>query len=401
VLKTLRRAEYAELIALFFLQGAASGMWLVPLSAVLDSYGLQPIKVWAFATNALAAVVSPLIIGGMADRSGSPVRVLRGLSLATAAATALAGTAIKFHWNPWLVLSLIQLYALCSAPAFSLISSIVFARLTSAQSEFGPVRAMATLGWMAGCLIISAFHVDNSAWAIYIAAITSLLVCLCAGLVPPQVAPRFDGPLSWRARLGLDALALLKNRDHRVVFIIVGTFIIPISGFYPYAPLNLRDFGFIHTSAWMSLAQTTEVLSMLALGTLLLRWRLKWIFACGLAIGVVRFIFSALPCKAALLVGITLHGASFALVYITAQIYVDQRVDAGWRTRAQALLSLMYNGFGSLIGYLACGWWFGACASPAGPQWSIFWPGLGCGMAVVLVYFLLAYQGLKDAKNQA
>ena len=39
VLKTIRRAEYAELIALFFLQGAASGMWLVPLSAMLDAHG--------------------------------------------------------------------------------------------------------------------------------------------------------------------------------------------------------------------------------------------------------------------------------------------------------------------------------------------------------------------------
>jgi len=46
-----------------------------------------------------------------------------------------------------------------------------------------------------------------------------------------------------------------------------------------------------------------------------------------------------------LLAGTTLHGACYALVYITAQIYVEQRVDPGWRARAQALLNLMYNGF--------------------------------------------------------
>jgi transposase len=83
----------------------------------------------------------------------------------------------------------------------------------------------------------------------------------------------------------------------------------------------------------------------------------------------------------------------YALVYITAQIYVEQRVDPGWRARAQALLNLMYNGFGSLIGYLACGWWFAACTHPAGTQWPVFWSGLAAGMAVVLVYFLVAYQG--------
>jgi MFS family permease len=399
VLKTLRRAEYAELIALFFLQGAASAMWLVPLSALLDAYNLQSIKVWAFAANALAAFISPLLVGGMADRSGSPVPVLRWMSVATAVAAAIAGFAMKSHWNPGLVLALIQIYALCAAPAFSLISSIVLSRVVSAQSEFGPVRAMGTLGWIAGCLVISAFHADGSVWATYITAITCLLVCVCASFLPPVKTPAFgSGHLSWHERLGLDALTLLKNRDHRVVFIIVAAFNIPISGFYPYGPPALRDLGFTHLSAWMSLGQTTEVLSMFVLGGLLLRWRLKWIFACGLSFGVLRFVISALPYKAALVTGISMHGASFALVYITAQLYVDQRVEVSWRTRAQALLNLMYNGVGNLIGYIVCGWWFASCTIPLGTHWPAFWLGLSGGMAVVLVYFLTAYQGQK-ARN--
>jgi MFS family permease len=393
VLKTIRRAEYAELIALFFLQGAASGIWLVPLSALLDAHGLRSIKVWAFATNALAAFVSPLLFGGMADRSESPVRVLRGLSFAAAALAAMAGTAIQFRWNAWLALALIQATALCMSPAFSLISSIVLARLQFAQLEFGPIRAMATVGWMAGCWVISAFHADSSALAVYLGAAASLLVCLCAGFVPPQLSPRSAGRLSWHERLGLDALTLLKNRDHRVIFIIVGAFNITLTGYYPYGPLQIRELGFTRVSAWMSLAQTTEVLSMFALGALLHRFRLKWILACGLAIGVVRFALCALPFREAMLAGTTLHGACYALVFITAQIYVEQRVDPGWRTRAQALLNLMYNGFGSLIGYLACGWWFAVCAHPSGTQWPVFWSGLAAGMAVVLVYFLAAYQG--------
>ena len=393
MLKPIRRAEYAELIALFFLQGAASGMWLVPLSAMLDAHGLRSIKVWAFATNALAAFVSPLLFGGMADRSGSPVLVLRGLSFAAAVLAAMVGTALQFHWNSWLVLALIQATALCLAPAFSLISSIVMARLQFAQSEFGPIRAMATLGWIVGCWVISACHADDSSLAVYLAAAASLLVCLCAGFVPPQKSLRLAGQLSWHARLGLDALTLLKNRDHRVIFIIIAAFNIPLTGFYPYAPLHIRELGFTRISAWMSLAQTTEILSMFALGALLHRCRLKWILACGLAIGIVRFVLCALPFKAGLLAGTALHGACYALVFITAQIYVEQRVDPSWRTRAQALLNLMYNGFGSLIGYLACGWWFAACTHPTGAQWPVFWSGLAVGMAVVLVYFLAAYQG--------
>lgn len=144
----------------------------------------------------------------------------------------------------------------------------------------------------------------------------------------------------------------------------------------------------------MTLGQVTEMIGMFILGALLLKWRLKWIFACGLAFGVLRFVLSAFNTKAWLLAGTFLHGCSFSLVFITAQIYLDQRVDAAWRARAQALMALMNSGVGNLIGYLGIGWWFTACARPAGTQWSLFWSGLAAAAAAVLVYFLTAYRGI-------
>src|SRR5436190_1992061 len=122
-------------------------MWIVPLSTVLDAHGLHAIKPYAFATSALAAFVSPLVFGAMADRHVSPVRVLRWLAVATAAAMTLAATGIQLGWPPWVVLGLIQLHALFSTPTWSLSTTIVLARLTEARREFGPIRAMATLGW--------------------------------------------------------------------------------------------------------------------------------------------------------------------------------------------------------------------------------------------------------------
>ena len=366
MLRTIRKAEYAELVALFFLQGAALGMWFVPLSTVLDAHGLQAIKPFAFAATALAAFVSPLIFGAMADRHASPVKVLRGLSLATAAAMALASTAIKLGWSPWLVLALIQLHALCSSPTFSIASTIVFARLADAQKEFGPIRAMATLGWMTGCWVVSALGADTSPLAGYSGAVMWVLVAGFTFFLPELETPKSAEHLTWHERLGLDALTLLKNPDHRVVFITSALFCIPLAGFYPYAPPHLRELGLVHTSAWMTLGQVTEIIAMFSLGALLLKWRLKWIFACGLGFGVLRFALSAVNGKAWLLAGVLLHGCSFTLVFITAQIYLDQRVDAAWRARAQALLSLMNSGVGNLLGYLGTGWWFSACTRAVG-----------------------------------
>jgi MFS family permease len=393
VLKTIRRAEYAELAVLFFIQGAALGFWFVPLSPILDAHGLHAIKPYAFATTALAAFVSPLIFGAMADRQASPVKVLRGLALATAATMTLASLAIKFGWNAWVVLALIQLHALCSAPTFSITSTIVFARLTDAQKEFGPIRAMATLGWMGGGVLVSALNADTSALAGFSGAVTWLAVCGFTFFLPELETPKSAEHLTWRERLGLDALTLLKNPDHRVIFIVPALFNIPLAAFYPEGPVHLRELGFEHTSAWMSLGQVTEIVAMFLLGGLLVRWRLKWIIASGLTFGILRFGFSALDSRSWLLLGVFLHGCSFTLVLITAQIYLDQRVDAAWRARAQALMSLMNGGAGNLIGFLGTGWWFSLCSRPSGTRWPLFWGGLAGVVLVVLVYFLVAYHG--------
>lgn len=393
MLRSIRLLEYVELVALFFLQGAALGMWFVPLSNVLNAYGLQIIRPYAFAASAIAAFVSPLIFGAMADRHASPVKVLRGLSLATAVSMTLVSMAMKFHANPWFVLGLIQLLAFCTAPTWSIASTIVFARLADAKQEFGPIRAMATLGWMAGCWIVSWLGADTSIVALNSAAIVWLVVCGVTFFLPQVETPKSVTQLTWSERFGLDALTLLKNTDHRVVFVMLVLFSIPLAAFYPYAPIHLRGLGLARTSAWMSLGQVTEIFAMFGLGALLLKWRLKWIFAWGLGFGVARFAFSALNSKSWILLGVLLHGASYTFAFITAQIYLDQRVDPAWRARAQALMSLMNGGIGNLLGYVGTGWWFSACTRETGTRWPLFWGGLSAAAAIVLIYFLSAYRG--------
>ena len=397
MLTTIRRAEYVELIILFFIQGAALGMWFVPLSPVLEAHGLSAIRPYAFAASAVAAFVSPLIFGAMADHTASPVAVLRGLAIATAAAMTLASTAIGQHWNAWLVLGIIQLHALCSAPTWSIASTIVLARLADSQREFGPIRAMGTLGWMAGCLFVSVIRADTSPWAGYSGAMTWLLVALFTFFLPQVETPRAVQQLKLHQRFGLDALTLLKNPDHRVVFITVALFAIPLAGFYPYAPPHLQELGFVRVSAWMSLGQVSEVIAMFALGMLMTKWRLKWIFGIGLMFGVMRFVVSAFDTRFALLTGICLHGFSFTLVFITAQIYLDQRVDPAWRARAQALMALMNGGVGNLLGYLGTGYWFNLCGGTQSASWRVFWAGLAGVVLCVLCYFLLAYRGIGGA----
>jgi nucleoside transporter len=368
-------------------------MWFVPLSAVLEAHGLAHIRPYAFATSGLAAFVSPLLFGAMADRHASPVKVLRWLALATAGAMAAASTAIRAGADVWVILALVQLHAFCSSPTWSIASTIVFARLEDAKKEFGPVRAMATIGWMVGCLLVSALAADRSTLAGYLGAGMWLVVGGFTFWLPVLETPKAAVGLTWAQRFGYDALELLKNRDTRVIFLTSALFTVPLAGFYPYTPSHLRELGLERTTAWMSLGQVTEIVGMLALGTMLLRWRLKWILLLGLGLGVVRFLFCAIGTPWALIVGVLLHGGSFTFVTITAQIYIDQRVDPGWRARAQALMALLNSGFGNMAGYLGTGAWFAACTAGERTVWPTFWLGLAAAMAVVGIFFVATYRG--------
>jgi MFS family permease len=385
-------AEYSELAGLFFLQGMASGMWLVPLSGVLNAHGLAALRPYAYATSAVAAFISPLVFGAMADRHVSPARVLRWLSAASAVAMIIASWSISRGWPAALVLILIQIYSLAATPTTSIASTLIFSRLRDSPRQYGPLRAVATFGWMCGCWIISALNIDASPTAGYVGAAVwvalSLFTFAISGVAPPPA-----GKLTFRQRMGWDALVLLRNHDHRVVFLAVALFSITLAAFYPFTPPHLQHLGLERTSAWMSLGQVTEILAMLGLAGFLSRWRLKWIFAAGLSVGVLRFLFCSLDKRGWLLAGVTLHGLSFTLVFITAQIYLNERIEPLWRGRAQALMSLMNGGFGNLIGYVGTGFWFQACGGAAGTRWSFFWGGLAAAVASVLTWFVTAYHG--------
>ena len=291
------------------------------------------------------------------------------------------------------MLALIQIFSLSYAPMFSISTALVLARLEDAKKEFGPIRSLATIGWMGGALLISALSLDRSALAGYLGAVVWLLVAAFTYFLPTLEIPPSAEHLSWHERLGLDALTLLKDRDTRVVFITTTLFNIPLCAFYPYAPTQLHDLGFAHTSAWMSLAQITEIIAMFSLAWLLLNWRLKWIFACGLGFGVLRFALSGMNTNIRCCWASRCTARRSCWCSSPRRFISNQRIDPAWRTRAQALMTLMNGGIGNLIGYLGSGWWFNACTTAGSDALAVFLGRLAAIVAAVLVYFLTAYRG--------
>jgi MFS family permease len=383
-----------ELATLFFLNAAAVGMWSVPFGNVLKAYGYERIIAYAYACCGISAFISPMIVGALADQHISATKLVRWLAALAAVFLALTFYGIGQHWRSLWVLTALLVYAVFAAPVTGLSTTIVMARLHEPARQFGPIRAWATLGWMAsGWLVSWGLHADTATLSGFAAAATLLLSAACTYALPDVIPEEPKTGRNWRDIFGLEALGLLANRDHRAVFVTAALFNIPMAAFYPYTPMQLRDVGVGNAAAAMTIGQISELLTMFFMATLFARVRLKWVFLGGIAFGIVRYGLCALNSKGWLLAGVSLHGFAFTLYFITAQIYLEQRVPARLRARAQALLALMITGFGNLIGFLGNGWWKNANTVAGVTDWPVFWLGLGGVMAAVFVFFALSYRG--------
>ncbi len=366
-------------------------MWTVNFGNVLRTHGLEHIIGYAYACTAIAAFISPLAVGALADQAVSPLRLVRWLSVMAAFFLTLTFVAIEHRWGALTVLAFAQLQAICAVPIFGLSTSIVMAELRDAEREFGPLRALATFGWMAAGWVVSfILHADTSTLCGYAAAVAWLLTALFTFALP-EVPPMQRG--APRDVLGLAALQLFKHRDHRVVFLAAALYNIPMAAFYPFTPIHLTELGVEHATATMTIGQISEMISMFGLAGLIAHLRLKRVFLVGISFGVLRFALCAFDTRNWLITGISLHGFAFTLYFITAQIYLEQRVDPALRARAQALLSVMLSGFGNLVGYIGNGWWRNACMAGETTHWPKFWYGVCGAAAVVWIWFAFSYRG--------
>jgi nucleoside transporter len=384
-------ASPLKLATLFFINAAAMGMWSVPFGNVLKAHGYEDIIGYAYACSGVAAFISPLAVGALADQHIPPARLVRWLAVMASMFLSLAFTAIERHWSPLVVLACVQMQAICAAPTFGLSTSIVLSSLQNPGREFGPLRSTATVGWMAaGWFVSFVLNADTSTVCGYAAAATWLCTAAFTFFLPETPPLEQKEP---RDIFGLAALQLFSNKDHRVVFLTAALFNIPMAAFYPYTPIHLTELGVHHATAAMTLGQVSEVLCMFGLAGLLTRWRLKWVFLTGIGFGILRFALCSLNSRGWLLTGISLHGFAFTLFFITAQIYLEQRVDPRIRARAQALLQVMISGFGNLFGYLGSGAWRRACTTAGQTDWPIFWTGTSAAAAVVFLWFAFSYRG--------
>ena len=379
------------------------GFWLPALTNILQAKDLGAWVAAAFMVPPVCALVSPLLGGALADQKVAADRLYVWTSLAAGVFLLAAFVCLDVGLDPWWFLVLLGMHAIFSGPSWGLVNTTALTHLPNAGRQFPLVRLGATIGWMAaGAMTSYLFHADVSAKAGYAAGIARILGAILA--IPLPHTPPLGKSSSWRSQLGLDAFQLMKQRDLAVFFTVTTLFSIPLTAFYMYAPELLKVLGSTSATATMAIAQLTEIIGMLLLGRLMLRFRMKTVLLWALGFSVLRFLMSGYAGQSGLIAwhigGIALHGICYTFYFITAPVFLDKRVDPGLRGQAQGLLGLVTGGIGPLLGAAICSWLRDYVVTADGHGWMAFWSILAGLIGVCFVMLAVFYQELGKPRGR-
>ena len=391
------------LFGVFFLLGMSPGYYIPALSNILAGKGLG--SEWlalAFLAGPVASLISPLIVGALADNHYAAQKVLGWIALISGVLLGSAFWMLEHGASPWWFIGLLAASSTVAAPMWSMLASISMVHLRSGEKEFPLVRLGGTLGWMAaGYLTSFVLFADHSAVAGYAGALTRILCGLLAFLWIPNTPP-VGTARSLRSLLGLDAFALLKERDHLVFFSVTTLLSIPLAAFFMHTPLHLIALGNRTPAATMTLGQISEIAAMLVMPLVMIRFRVKTVLMVALTLSTLRYVFYAVSGSTGgiewLIAGIALHGMCYTLYFITGQLFLDRRVEPGMRGQAQGLLSLASNGIGSLVGTLLARQLHDYFVIGHHGGWSAYWSIQAACTAVCVPVLWIFYQGVAAGK---
>ena len=312
-----------QLSLMMFLQFFIWGSWFVTLgtflSKNLDATGIQ--SSIAFSTQSWGAIIAPVFIGLIADKYFNAEKILGILHLIGGYLMIQLYQYTSFDFFYLLVFFYMLLYM----PTLALVNSISFNQMKNPSKEFSSIRVFGTLGWIFSGIIISYFFGWDSQISINdgllkntfkMAAIASFALGILSFFLP-KTPPNFSNKKSRKLKniLGLDALALLRDKNFLMFFITSILICIPLAFYYQQTNPFLVNIGMENPTGTMALGQFSEALFILLLPLFLKKFGFKITLIIGMFSWFLRYLLFAYgdvnDGYYLLILGIFLHGVCY------------------------------------------------------------------------------------------
>jgi nucleoside transporter len=390
-----------QLSAMMFLQFFVWGTWYVTMGTYLLEVGFTGLEVGAaFSTVNWGAILSPFIIGMVADRYFSAQRVMAVMHIAGAFllyyVSGITDPAAFF----WVLLA----YSILYMPTLALANTICFNQMDSPEKEFPLVRVLGTIGWIAAGLLIGFMAIEATAIPFRIGAGVSLILGVMSLFLPDTPPTSRDTAPTWKDVMGWEALVLFKDRSF-VVFTISALLIsIPLAFYYSFTNPFLNEMGMVNAAGKMTLGQISEIVFLLLMPLFFMRLGVKKMILVGMIAWAVRYVLFVYGNSEELVfmyyLGIILHGICYDFFFVTGQIYVDKAAPKHLQASAQGLITLLTYGIGMLIGSWTSGWYVDQHLLADGTHnWSAIWWMPAIMAMIVAVFFFIFFNENKNTQE--
>lgn len=401
-----------RLSVMMFFQFFVWGCWNVTMGTYLLNTGFDGVAVGnAYSTTSWGAIVAPIFVGMLADRFFSSQKVMGVLHLMGAMLLYWLSSITDPGQFFWVLLA----YAVCYMPTLALANAIAFHQMQDPGKEFPWIRVFGTIGWIIqGAIIgfvypaVSGSSIEDTNTPIQIAALVSLMLGIYSFTLPETPPGNTGKAPSLSEVLGLDTIALMKDRSF-AVFIIGSLLVsIPLAFYYNFANAFLNESGMQNTAGKMTLGQISETVFLVLIPFFFVRLGVKKMLLIGMAAWVLRYLMFAFGNNDELVfmfyTGIILHGVCYDFFFVTGQIYVDNTAPSKLRASAQGFIHVVTYGVGMLIGAMVSGRIVDAYAfSEDGAtlhDWSVIWIAPAAMAAMVMVLFMVFFRDPRESKNE-
>lgn len=390
---------YTRLSVMMFLEFFIWGAWFVTMATYLTS-GLgfsDADNALAYATQSWGAILAPFLIGLIADKYVNAERLLGAIHVIGAVLMYLLASATEFSgFYPYLLL-----YMILYMPTLALVNAISFRQIDDPARRFGFIRFWGTVGWIvAGLLISYGFDWDSEPGLLRntfsMAAVASLALGVFSFTLPATPPAKAAGRGGLRDTLGIDALALLRDRNFLVFFAASVLICIPLAFYYQHANQFLTEIEVANAAGIQTLGQMSELVFMLLVPFFLKRFGMKATLLIGMLAWAARYVLFAYGNAGELvfmlIVGITLHGVCYDFFFVSGQVFTDAKAGPRYKSAAQGLITLATYGVGMLIGFWVAGQLTAAFAIDGGHDWRSIWTYPAAFAAAVAVAFALLFR---------
>jgi len=393
-----------RLSVMMFLEYFIWGAWYVTIGTWLGQtlhFSGDQIGIIA-GTTTVGAIVSPFLVGLMADELFANQHLLAALHGIGGVLLWLASTQARFGS----MYALLLIYSLLYMPTMALTNALAFRQMKDPSQDFGGIRGLGTAGWIVAGLTITAFgffvhNVEATAVPIRIAAVASIVFGAYALTLPHTPPLRTGHGFKLSSIFPPDVFGLFKNRNFAIFAIASFLICIPLQFYYSFTNLFLNEIGFKYVAAKMSMGQMAEVLFMFTLPFFYKRLGVKRTLMLGMLAWIARLLMFGYGNTGVLAwmlyIGIILHGICYDFFFVMGQVYVDQKAPSALRSAAQGLITFLTYGIGMFVGSLFCGRIVDTYKTlgpdgAAGHNWRSIWMVPAALAAVVLVFFALGFR---------